>query len=70
MSVDVQRVTESVVFLNGLWLPLVWIIVCFVYLWQVCSVEGAGWELNPTPSPSSLDPVSICTLWADIMGNI
>lgn len=35
VSVDVQRVTESVVFLNGLWLPLVWIIVCFVYLWQL-----------------------------------
>ncbi|XP_032957049.1 multidrug resistance-associated protein 6 [Rhinolophus ferrumequinum] len=35
VSVDVQRVTESVVFLNGLWLPLVWIIVCFIYLWQL-----------------------------------
>ncbi|XP_016012515.2 multidrug resistance-associated protein 6 isoform X2 [Rousettus aegyptiacus] len=35
VSVDVQRVTESVVNLNGLWLPLVWIVVCFVYLWQL-----------------------------------
>ncbi|KAM5199046.1 ATP-binding cassette sub-family C member 6 isoform 2-T2 [Hipposideros larvatus] len=35
VSVDVQRVTESVLYLNGLWLPLVWIIVCFVYLWQL-----------------------------------
>ncbi|KAF4015618.1 hypothetical protein G4228_006964 [Cervus hanglu yarkandensis] len=34
VSVDVQRLTESVTYLNGLWLPLVWIIVCFVYLWQ------------------------------------
>ncbi|KAL0617465.1 Multidrug resistance-associated protein 6 [Plecturocebus cupreus] len=34
VSVDVQRVTESVLYLNGLWLPLVWIVVCFVYLWQ------------------------------------
>nr|XP_039334316.1 multidrug resistance-associated protein 6 isoform X2 [Saimiri boliviensis boliviensis] len=35
VSVDVQRVTESVLYLNGLWLPLVWIVVCFVYLWQL-----------------------------------
>ncbi|KAM9724746.1 ATP-binding cassette sub-family C member 6 isoform 3-T4 [Dama dama] len=35
VSVDVQRLTESVTYLNGLWLPLVWIIVCFVYLWQL-----------------------------------
>ncbi|XP_036164273.1 multidrug resistance-associated protein 6 isoform X4 [Myotis myotis] len=35
VSVDVQRLTESVVYVNGLWLPLVWIIVCFVYLWQL-----------------------------------
>ncbi|XP_004441892.1 PREDICTED: multidrug resistance-associated protein 6 [Ceratotherium simum simum] len=35
VSVDVQRLTESVTYLNGLWLPLVWIVVCFVYLWQL-----------------------------------
>ncbi|XP_069342986.1 ATP-binding cassette sub-family C member 6 [Eulemur rufifrons] len=35
VSVDVQRVTESVVYLNGLWLPVIWIVVCFVYLWQL-----------------------------------
>ncbi|XP_066130855.1 ATP-binding cassette sub-family C member 6 [Saccopteryx bilineata] len=35
VSVDVQRLTESVLYLNGLWLPLVWIIICFVYLWQL-----------------------------------
>uniref|UniRef100_A0A8C5XQM1 ATP-binding cassette sub-family C member 6 n=1 Tax=Microcebus murinus TaxID=30608 RepID=A0A8C5XQM1_MICMU len=35
VSVDVQRVTDSVVYLNGLWLPVVWIVVCFVYLWQL-----------------------------------
>ncbi|XP_065780478.1 ATP-binding cassette sub-family C member 6 isoform X1 [Muntiacus reevesi] len=35
VSVDVQRLTESITYLNGLWLPLVWIIVCFVYLWQL-----------------------------------
>ncbi|XP_036267186.1 ATP-binding cassette sub-family C member 6 isoform X2 [Pipistrellus kuhlii] len=35
VSVDVQRLIESVVYVNGLWLPLVWIIVCFVYLWQL-----------------------------------
>ncbi|GAB5583042.1 ATP-binding cassette sub-family C member 6 isoform X2 [Prionailurus iriomotensis] len=35
VSVDVQRLTESVVYLNGLWLPIIWIIICFVYLWQL-----------------------------------
>ncbi|KAK2097801.1 Multidrug resistance-associated protein 6 [Saguinus oedipus] len=35
VSVDVQWVTESILYLNGLWLPLVWIMVCFVYLWQL-----------------------------------
>ncbi|KAI4559493.1 hypothetical protein MJG53_018019 [Ovis ammon polii x Ovis aries] len=34
VSVDVQRLTESITYLNGLWLPLIWIVVCFVYLWQ------------------------------------
>lgn len=40
VSVDVQRLTESVIYLNGLWLPLVWIVVCFVYLWQVSWGRG------------------------------
>ncbi|KAK2504236.1 hypothetical protein MC885_021604 [Smutsia gigantea] len=35
VSVDVQRLTESVIYLNGLWLPLFWIVICFVYLWQL-----------------------------------
>ncbi|KAM4829758.1 ATP-binding cassette sub-family C member 6 [Thomomys bottae] len=35
VSVDVQRLTDSILYLNGLWLPLLWIIVCFVYLWQL-----------------------------------
>ncbi|NIG60053.1 multidrug resistance-associated protein [Pontoporia blainvillei] len=34
VSVDVQRLTESITYLNGLWLPLIWIIICFLYLWQ------------------------------------
>jgi len=42
VSVDVQRLTESVTYLNGLWLPLIWIVVCFVYLWQVCWGRGSG----------------------------
>ncbi|XP_066876400.1 ATP-binding cassette sub-family C member 6-like [Kogia breviceps] len=32
VSVDVQRLTESITYLNGLWLPLIWIIICFLYL--------------------------------------
>ncbi|KAG8513488.1 LOW QUALITY PROTEIN: Multidrug resistance-associated protein 6, partial [Galemys pyrenaicus] len=35
VSVDVPRLAESILFLNGLWLPVVWVIVCFVYLWQL-----------------------------------
>nr|XP_006212153.1 multidrug resistance-associated protein 6 isoform X1 [Vicugna pacos] len=35
VSVDVQRLSESITYLNGLWLPLIWIVVCFVYLWQL-----------------------------------
>nr|XP_051703448.1 ATP-binding cassette sub-family C member 6 [Oryctolagus cuniculus] len=35
VSVDVQRLTDSILYLNGLWLPLVWIVICFVYLWQL-----------------------------------
>ncbi|MEJ1287069.1 hypothetical protein NN561_018084 [Cricetulus griseus] len=41
VSVDVQRLTESVLYLNALWLPFLWIIVCFVYLWQVALVVFA-----------------------------
>ncbi|XP_063082695.1 ATP-binding cassette sub-family C member 6 [Cavia porcellus] len=35
LSVDVQRLSESVLYLNGLWLPLLWMVVCFAYLWQL-----------------------------------
>ncbi|KAL1768993.1 multidrug resistance-associated protein 6 [Sigmodon hispidus] len=35
VSVDIQRLTESVLYLNALWLLFLWIIVCFVYLWQL-----------------------------------
>ncbi|XP_008067103.1 multidrug resistance-associated protein 6 [Carlito syrichta] len=35
VSVDVQRLSESLLFINGLWLPLVWMLFCFAYLWQL-----------------------------------
>ncbi|XP_075384409.1 ATP-binding cassette sub-family C member 6 isoform X2 [Tenrec ecaudatus] len=35
VSVDVQRLTDSILYLNGLWLPLIWITVCFFLLWQL-----------------------------------
>ncbi|XP_051004550.1 ATP-binding cassette sub-family C member 6 [Acomys russatus] len=35
VSVDIQRLAESVICLNGLWLLLLWILICFVYLWQL-----------------------------------
>ena len=53
VSVDVQRLTESITYLNGLWLPLIWIIVCFVYLWQVSWAGGRGLGAKPSSSSSS-----------------
>jgi hypothetical protein len=53
VSVDVQRLAESVLYLNGLWLPLLWIVVCFVYLWQVQGTGRRGGE-SQSSSPSSL----------------
>uniref|UniRef100_A0A8C5LAH4 ATP-binding cassette sub-family C member 6 n=1 Tax=Jaculus jaculus TaxID=51337 RepID=A0A8C5LAH4_JACJA len=35
VSVDVQRLVESVLYLNSLWLLFFWIAICFVYLWQL-----------------------------------
>ncbi|XP_041505751.1 ATP-binding cassette sub-family C member 6 isoform X1 [Microtus oregoni] len=35
VSVDIQRLTESVLYLNALWLLFLWISICFVYLWQL-----------------------------------
>ncbi|KAL6053723.1 hypothetical protein STEG23_018956, partial [Scotinomys teguina] len=34
VSVDIQRLTESILYLSS-WLLFLWIIVCFVYLWQL-----------------------------------
>ncbi|XP_025711396.1 ATP-binding cassette sub-family C member 6 isoform X2 [Callorhinus ursinus] len=35
VSVDVQRLMESVIYLNGSWITIIWMIICFVYLWQL-----------------------------------
>uniref|UniRef100_A0A4X2KC03 ATP-binding cassette sub-family C member 6 n=1 Tax=Vombatus ursinus TaxID=29139 RepID=A0A4X2KC03_VOMUR len=35
VSVDVQRLMDAVLYLNGLWLPVVWMTVCFTFLWQL-----------------------------------
>nr|XP_027796462.1 multidrug resistance-associated protein 6 [Marmota flaviventris] len=35
LSVDVPRLTESVLYLNSSWLLLLWICLCFTYLWQL-----------------------------------
>ncbi|XP_029417847.1 multidrug resistance-associated protein 6 isoform X2 [Nannospalax galili] len=35
VSVDVQRVVESLLYLNALWMLFLWIFICFVYLWQL-----------------------------------
>lgn len=43
VSVDVQRLVESTMYLNGLWMTIIWMTACFVYLWQVCrSSETLG----------------------------
>lgn len=51
VSVDIQRLTESVLYLNALWLLFLWISICFIYLWQVRS-RGRGFELPSSPLPS------------------
>ncbi|XP_044535039.1 ATP-binding cassette sub-family C member 6 [Gracilinanus agilis] len=35
VSVDVQRLMDAVLYLNGLWLPVIWMIICFTFLWQL-----------------------------------
>lgn len=71
VSVDVQRLTESIIYLNGLWLPAIWIAICFVYLWQVCrrsqalgrcirGISTAG-EREHSPVPSSGCHLGFCT---------
>ncbi|KAM5130476.1 ATP-binding cassette sub-family C member 6 [Callospermophilus lateralis] len=35
LSVDVPRLTESVLYLNSSWMLLLWICLCFAYLWQL-----------------------------------
>ncbi|XP_020828088.1 ATP-binding cassette sub-family C member 6 isoform X2 [Phascolarctos cinereus] len=35
VSVDVQRLMDAVLYLNGLWLPVVWMTLCFTFLWQL-----------------------------------
>ncbi|XP_043833871.1 ATP-binding cassette sub-family C member 6 isoform X2 [Dromiciops gliroides] len=35
VSVDIQRLMDAVLYLNGLWLPVVWMIICFTFLWQL-----------------------------------
>lgn len=53
VSVDAQRLAESVIYLNGLWLLFLWILICFVYLWQV-QCRGSGCELPCRPLPLAL----------------
>ena len=36
VSVDIQRLVEFTLYVNALWLTVIWTVVCFVYLWQVC----------------------------------
>ncbi|XP_074063556.1 ATP-binding cassette sub-family C member 6 isoform X2 [Macrotis lagotis] len=35
VSVDVQRLMDAILYLNGLWLPVIWMIICFTFLWQL-----------------------------------
>uniref|UniRef100_A0A8C6A6B9 ABC-type glutathione-S-conjugate transporter n=1 Tax=Marmota marmota marmota TaxID=9994 RepID=A0A8C6A6B9_MARMA len=57
LSVDVPRLTESVLYLNSSWLLLLWICLCFAYLWQLLGPSSAY------PSPSDLCcPLGFCLL--------
>ncbi|KAL8215405.1 UNVERIFIED_CONTAM: hypothetical protein K2H54_001119 [Gekko kuhli] len=44
VSVDVQKLTDLMVYFNGTWLAPVRIIICFVFLWQlfikICGKES------------------------------
>ncbi|XP_038618795.1 multidrug resistance-associated protein 6 isoform X2 [Tachyglossus aculeatus] len=35
VSVDVQRLVDAVVYFNGIWICPIWIIICFIFLWQL-----------------------------------
>lgn len=65
VSVDVQRLTDSVLYLNRLWLPLIWIVICFVYLWQV-RVVLPGQELSSPLLPTCTAGTSQGKSWARI----
>ncbi|XP_054992088.1 LOW QUALITY PROTEIN: ATP-binding cassette sub-family C member 6 [Sorex araneus] len=35
VSVDAQRVADCVLYLNGPWIMVIWLLICFAYLWQL-----------------------------------
>ncbi|XP_028913670.1 multidrug resistance-associated protein 6 isoform X4 [Ornithorhynchus anatinus] len=35
VSVDVQRLVDAVVYFNGIWICPIWIVICFIFLWQL-----------------------------------
>ncbi|XP_072454182.1 ATP-binding cassette sub-family C member 6 isoform X5 [Notamacropus eugenii] len=40
VSVDIQRLMDAVLYLNGLWLPLVWMTICFTLLCQLLGMSA------------------------------
>ncbi|XP_036597659.1 multidrug resistance-associated protein 6 isoform X2 [Trichosurus vulpecula] len=40
LSVDIQRLMDALLYLNGLWLPVVWMTICFTFLWQLLGTSA------------------------------
>ncbi|XP_068941401.1 ATP-binding cassette sub-family C member 6 [Petaurus breviceps papuanus] len=40
VSVDVQRLMDALLYLNGLWIPVVWMTICFTFLWQLLGTSA------------------------------
>ncbi|XP_045849379.1 ATP-binding cassette sub-family C member 6 isoform X2 [Meles meles] len=40
VSVDVQRLIDCFIYLNGLWMTVIWMAICFIYLWQLLGLSA------------------------------
>lgn len=40
VSVDVQRLIDCFIYLNGLWMTIIWMAICFIYLWQLLGLSA------------------------------
>lgn len=68
VSVDVQRLIDCFIYLNGLWMTIIWMAICFIYLWQVCpnsQTPGRGYPWLWAGTTSQYHPglYDHCTSW-------